>query len=240
MGINFEGIDTLEGIKTIAMELKHYDLVLVDTNIIGACSIDRKQDCLGLSETIYDINRLSQLERFTPYIAEASANTKAFLEHVVSQDHVFTVPGIRDELKAYQDHIQAKFDAQTYKYKKLQRNTKKFSPQPRRGYGNDEKSLLIRRRNQEREKLNNGKVDLSGLDSLASFADNLGRIIEEIKIYDGPSAELRRDAVEDASEADYKLVGAGIGFLASKEFKAKLQILTFDRHIGKLMRYALN
>jgi hypothetical protein len=231
---------TVEGVLEATELIREEDLVLLDTNIIGRCSIDNRNDCVGLFDTLYEVRGLIKLERYQPYINEARVVSKTFLDKIVRQDNVFTIPEVIEELKLYHKHLQENLEFLGNRYKLLKKEQHNFLRQPRRESGNDEKSLSVRKRNQTRDKLKRKNGELSFLDSLNSFASNLNTIMEELKVYDGPFVQLKRNAVQGASEADYRLVEAGVGYVASKDFKAKMYIASRDRHIRELLHYAFN
>ena len=183
------------------------DLVLVDACIFG-CT-DPSGSHREISEHLYDAKKISQLENLTEEVFALHMAWRWDLHCIVSKDNVYTIPGVVEEINGFSRILQNSYSWHT----ELIRNPK--------------------RKGKPSKNMGDPREEFPALDYLDSLIKDVGRTINRLNIYRGPKVELFRN-VEGASETDYNLVEAAVGYSLSHP-EMKVEILSEDRHVHKII-----
>ena len=190
------------------------DMVLVDTCIFGCTGSTDPRESLG--EKLYDTRRISELESLTNNIFSLHESWRWDLHNIVSKENVYTIPEVIEEINQLANILQETYSWHTNRVKQ------------------DIKW--------ERESIKE-RIDLQEqypiFNYLNALIKDVRRTIHRLNVYQGPTHQLPRN-VEGASETDYNLVEAAIGYSISNP-EMKVEILSEDRHIQQIVhKYLLN
>jgi len=161
--------------------------------------------CSDLAESLYEINSHSQLRTFVPTIQQWLPEHHLQLEQIVRNPKVFTVPGVPEEMTGLVIHLN-----QVHHFQK--------------------RHLTTHQHRKNTRKID-GPSNSGALQTLKELAEVYQQIIDELKIYSGPSIPIPRNI--EASVTDYALVEAANGYLTQNQ-NSQMLLFTQDKHLPKI------
>ena len=213
--------------REVIDRIKAYNFILLDANFISHSDHD-------VVWKLYDLNSISELDSLEEDIINLNEDLQWKLEDIVKDDRVFTIPGVVDEVSEFKNIFldSYKWYKRDIRFAQRRRPFRRNIRSERRSHKKRITESLIERtlkdiRENEINPYNNNK-----LYHLNSVVRTLEKVINHLKIYQGPIKELSM-RVENASETDHLLVKAAFGcFLENQE--RKIAIISSDYHIEQI------
>jgi hypothetical protein len=196
------------------------DLVLLDANVF---SEESQGD--GLCEKLYDIRRPKNLEPLAEEISSLKEMWTWYHNNIIHNPKIKTTPLVLEEMKEFAEIITNCYEWHSGFYGVEPKKNKKINRR--------EKILrtMAKERGVTHEDLPQVVRDLGTLSQL------MHETIRDIRVYKGNTTEIPKKS-NGASDADYELVEAAVGYVDSHPDNPDIQaeIISLDKHIPQIIQ----
>jgi hypothetical protein len=193
------------------------DLVLLDANIFSEVSHGD-----SLCEKLYDIKRPKNLDPLAEEIIAFKKRVEWYCNNVIKNPRIKTTPLVLEEMKELSEIITQCYEWHSGFYgpdptvnKKSKKRTKTLK-------------IIAKNRNLTRNDVPQVVKELGALSRL------MQETIRDIRVYKGNTTEIPRK-YNDASDADYELVEAIVGYVDAHP-DSQAEIISLDKHIPQIIQ----
>ena len=212
-------------INIVLGALERNDLVLLDTNVFSEESQGN-----GLCERLYEIRRPKNLSPLTEEISKLKALWQQYHDNIIRHPKIRTTPPVLKEMREFAEIIQDCY----------QWHSGFYGPEPKNGESHRKlsKREIVLKKMAEKRSISRDDVP-QAVEDLGTLSTLMQETIRDIKVYNGKKVSISRRC-NGASDADYSLVEAAIGYMESHP-EEKVEIISFDKHIPKIIKgYLVN
>ena len=210
----------MDEIKVVLDALEQNDLVLLDTNVFSEESQGE-----GLCEKLYEVRRPKNLTPLAEDISKLKTLWQQYYDNIIRHPKIRTTPSVLKEMKDFAGIIQDCY----------QWHSGFYGPELKNGEGNrrlSNRERVLKRMAEERGITRNDVPQ--ALEDLGTLSTLMQKTIRDIKIYNEKTVPISR-RYNGASDADYSLVEAAMGYMESHP-EEKVEIISFDKNIPQIIR----